>query len=127
MSRVHSLAATEDVLPYLKFIRNKPQEYFICLSLDSVGRVITRRTVTIGLLDIALAHPREVFAGALKDRSAAVIVAHNHPSGNPQPSKEDIKTTQQLAAAGVLLGMPLVDHIILAKREHFSFRDALML
>lgn len=109
-------------LPYLNFIRTKRQEYFICLSLDSGGKVIRRRTVTIGLLDMALAHPREVFAGPLKDRAASVIVAHNHPSDNPQPSKEDMKTTQQLAAAGVLLGISLEDHIIVAKRDHYSFR-----
>lgn len=122
-----SLLATEDVLPYLNYIRRKRQEYFVCLSLNAGGKVIKRRTVTIGLLDMALAHPREVFVGPLKDRAAAIVVAHNHPSGNPQPSKEDIKTTQQLAAAGVLLGMPLWDHVIVATHEHFSFRGSLML
>ena len=112
MSR--SLPATDDVLRRLNFIRHKRQEYFICLSIDSRGRVIKRRTVTIGLLNTALAHPREIFAGPLKDRAAAVIVAHNHPSGNPQPSQEDIKTTQQLVAAGQILGLPVRDHIIMS-------------
>jgi DNA repair protein RadC len=122
MSKNSPLTAAEDILPYLNFIRRKRQEYFICLSLDSGGRVIKRRTVTIGLLDVALAHPREVFAGSLKDRAAAVIVAHNHPSGDPKPSREDIKTTQQLVAAGILLGIPLRDHIIIAGQGHYSFR-----
>jgi DNA repair protein RadC len=111
-----------DVLNRLSFIRNKRQEYFICLSLDSGGKVISRRTVTIGLLDATLVHPREVFAGPLKDRAAAVIVAHNHPSGSVEPSKEDIKTTQQLVAAGQILGIPLRDHIIVTRSELFSFR-----
>jgi DNA repair protein RadC len=122
MSKGSSLTATEDILPYLNFIRRKRQEYFICLSLDTGGRVIKRRTVTIGLLDMALAHPREVFAGPLKDRAASVIVAHNHPSGDSEPSSEDIKTTQQLIAAGILLGIPLRDHIIIARQGHYSFR-----
>jgi DNA repair protein RadC len=117
------LAIDEDVIARLNFIRNKKQEYFVCFSLDSRGRVITRRVVTIGLLDMALAHPREVFAGPLKDRAASVIVAHNHPSGDPTPSKEDIKTTQQLIAAGQLLGVPLHDHIILTSRNQYSFRQ----
>jgi DNA repair protein RadC len=117
------LLTGKDVLARLNFIRTKRQEYFVCLSLDGSGRVITRRVVTIGLLDVSLAHPREVFAGPLKDRAAAVIIAHNHPSGNVEPSKQDIETTQQLIAAGQLLGVPLRDHIIVTKAEDYSFRD----
>lgn len=122
-----SLVIDDDVLKCLNFIRNKQQEYFICLSLNSSGKVIKRRTVTIGLLDVALAHPREVFAGPLKDRAASIIVAHNHPSGDPEPSREDIRTTQQLVAAGILLGIPLRDHIIITKREYCSLRKAGMM
>jgi DNA repair protein RadC len=118
---------SKDVLARFNFIRTKRQEYFVCLSLDSRGQVITRRVVTIGLLDVSLAHPREVFAGPLKDRAAAVIVAHNHPSGNVEPSMEDIETTQQLIAAGKLLGMPLRDHIIVTKVESYSFRDSCLM
>lgn len=118
-----SLAVSEDIIARLNFIRKKKQEYFVCFSLDSSGRMITRRVVTIGLLDMALAHPREVFAGPLKDRAASIIVAHNHPSGDTIPSEEDIKTTQQLIAAGVLLGIPLQDHIIIATREYYSFKQ----
>lgn len=123
MRKRSSFPITEEVLRYLNFIRNKRQEYFICLSLDSGGQVIKRRTVTIGLLDMALAHPREVFAGPIKDRAASIIVAHNHPSGSPEPSKEDVRTTQQLVAAGILLGVPVRDHIILVRHEHCSFRE----
>lgn len=118
---------TEKILLSLKFIRTKRQEYFICLSLDLNGEIITRRTVTISTLSSTLVHPREVFAGPLKDRAASVIVAHNHPSGDPEPSKEDIRTTQQLVAAGQILGIRLQDHIIMAKQESFSFRSHLLL
>lgn len=116
------LHTTTDVLLYLEHFRDKKQEYFICLSLDSGQRLIARRVVTIGLLNVALAHPREVFAGPLTDRAAAVIVAHNHPSGEAAPSKQDISATQQLVAAGLLLGLPLQDHIIVASKGHYSFK-----
>lgn len=124
MNRLEPLLTNEAILTCLKFMRNKRQEYFVCLSLDSAQRLISRRTVTIGLLDMSLAHPREVFAGPLKDRAAAVIVAHNHPSGMASPSKTDIKTTQQLVAAGQLLGIPLQDHLIVTRYDYYSFRQS---
>lgn len=124
MNKTKSLILAEDMLGYLNFIRNKKQEYFVCLSLDGGNCLISRRTVTIGLLNVSLAHPREVFAGPLKDRAASVIIAHNHPSGVAAPSKEDIKTTQQLVAAGHLLGIPVQDHIIIARGCHYSFRGS---
>lgn len=117
-----SLRSTKDILACLDHFRDKRQEYFVCLSLDSGQRLIARRVVTVGLLDATLVHPREVFAGALTDRAASVIIAHNHPSGDAEPSKADIKTTQQLVAAGILLGIKLQDHIIVAPDNHYSFR-----
>lgn len=113
--------SAEDALPHLEHFRNKKQEYFICLSLDSSKRIITLRIVTIGLLDIALVHPREVFAGPLSDRAASVIVAHNHPSGDPRSSSADLEATRQLAAAGILLGVPLESHVIIASNGHVNF------
>lgn len=127
MSKDSPPPTIEDVLRRLNFIRNKRQEYFICLSLDASGRIISRRTITIGLVDTTLAHPREVFAGPLKDRAVAVIIAHNHPSGEVEPSKGDIKTTQQLVAAGQIMGMPVRDHIIVGAKNHFSFRNNLLI
>ena len=123
----NSLLLTDDVLRRLDFIRNKRQEYFICLSLNSSGQIIKRRTVTIGLLDTTLVHPREVFAGPLEDRAASIIVAHNHPSGSPEPSQDDITTTQQLIAAGQILGIQLKDHIVMTRDETFSFRKHLLI
>ena len=119
----HLLRDSKSVLFYLEQFREKRQEYLVTLSLDSGRRLITRRVVTIGLLDAALAHPREIFADPLADRAAMLIVAHNHPSGQARPSKKDIEMTQQLVAAGQLLGVPLYDHIILGAKRHFSFRD----
>jgi len=117
------LRSAQDILVCFRQFRDRQQEYFVTLSLDSAGRLIKRRVVTIGLLSVSLAHPREVFAGPLMDRAASVIICHNHPSGAAEPSKEDIKTTQQLIAAGILLGIPLEDHFIVTKSAYFSFRE----
>lgn len=121
MPRTEPICTVDDMLAHFAFIRNKKQEHFVCLSLDSSMRVIRRRVVTIGLLDRVLAHPREVFAGPLQDRAACIIVAHNHPSGEVQPSDHDIAMTQQLVAAGQILGVTLRDHIIVTKNEHYNF------
>jgi DNA repair protein RadC len=123
MDKTKPLVQIEDILLHLKYIRAKRQEYLLCLSLDSGNRLIARRVVTIGTLTSSLVHPREVFASPLKDRAACVIVAHNHPSGDPSPSDKDIEATQQLIAAGILLGIPLQDHIIISREHHFSFRE----
>ncbi|HSX32114.1 MAG TPA: DNA repair protein RadC [Candidatus Saccharimonadales bacterium] len=120
---VEPLRTQQDILARLQDMRTKKQEYFVCLTLDGGQRLIAQRTITIGTLDSVLAHPREVFADAIVDRAASVVVAHNHPSGDPKPSQKDITLTQQLAAAGQLLGISLRDHIILTRTEHFSYRQ----
>ena len=124
---VEPLRTQQDILARLQDMRTKKQEYFICLTLDGGQRLIAQRTITIGTLDSVLAHPREVFADAIVDRAASIVVAHNHPSGDPTPSTKDITLTQQLAAAGQLLGISLRDHIILTRTEHFSYRQHHML
>ena len=118
-----TLTKMADIVFILRGIANRRQEYFVCLSLDSAYRLIRKRTVFIGTLTSVIAHPREVFAGPMTDRAGAIIVAHNHPSGDVTPSKQDIGMTQQLIAAGLILGIPLSDHIIVAKEKHFSFRE----
>ena len=127
MDKSKPLYTTEDILPHLKFIRTKKQEYIVCLSLGGGGRLIARRVVTIGTLTQSLIHPREVFAAPLKDRAGSVIVAHNHPSGEVEPSRADIEATQQLVAAGILLGIQVSDHIIVTKERYYSFRDNLLM
>lgn len=121
MNKKPVIITTGDALHHLRFIRNKKQEYLICLSLDSGERLIARRTVTIGTLTSSILHPREVFAGPLKDRAASVIIAHNHPSGYAAPSGQDIESTNQLAAAALILGINIRDHIIVTASEHYSF------
>ena len=96
-------------------IRTKQQEYFVCLTLDGANRLIAKRIVSIGTLTSSLVHPREVYSDAITDRAASVIVAHNHPSGNSEPSQADRDVTERLREAGELLGISLLDHIIITK------------
>lgn len=118
------LSSADDILACVQQFRNKKQEYLITLSIDTGGRLIKRRIVTIGLLDTSMAHPREVFSGPIaEDGVSSIILVHNHPSGQAEPSKADIKTTQQLIAAGILLGVPIQDHFIITKTGYFSFLE----
>ncbi|MFA5236556.1 MAG: DNA repair protein RadC [Methanoregula sp.] len=113
----------EDVLPLVGTYREKPQEYFICISLTGAGEVISTRVVTIGILNHSLVHPREVFAGAITDRAASIICVHNHPSGSLEASAQDIAITRQLQEAGTLLGIQLLDHIIITRTGFSSMKE----
>jgi len=94
------------------------QEAFVVMLLDTKSRMMgSPRVVTLGLLDRSQAHPREVFREAVRNSAASVILAHNHPSGDPTPSKEDLDVTRRLVEAGKLLGIPVVDHLILGRAE----------
>ena len=110
----------EKAVEQLSDIRDKKQEYFVCLTLDGANRLIAKRIVTIGTLTASLVHPREVFAEAISDRAASIIVAHNHPSGTLTASSADSEVTQRLEEAGVLLGIKLVDHLIVSSSGHLS-------
>lgn len=123
----NKLLSTKDAISHLDYLRDKKQEYLVCFSIDSGKRLIAHRIVTIGLLDMVLAHPREVFAAPVADRAAMIIVAHNHPSGDVKPSRSDIELTQRLAIAGQFLGISLIDHIIVTKKRHYSFKQHRML
>lgn len=105
-------------------MKNYQKEVFICLHLDSKNNILSEDVVSIGTLNRSLVHPREVFKKAVKNGAAAVLVVHNHPSGDPTPSAEDKQVTQRLKEVGDLLGIPLLDHIIIAREERFSFREA---
>ena len=108
----------EKAVEQLADIRDKKQEYFVCLTLDGANRLIAKRIVTIGTLTASLVHPREVFADAITDRAASIIVAHNHPSGNLQPSQADRDITERLRQASELLGISLVDHVVVTKSAY---------
>ncbi|MBM3315226.1 hypothetical protein FJY71_05210, partial [candidate division WOR-3 bacterium] len=99
------------------------RECFWVLYLDSRGRLVGRRSVSEGSLDTTLAHPREVFDPAIRAAAASVIVVHNHPSGDPTPSDDDVRLTRRLVEAGKVLGIRLLDHVIIAGERHYSFRN----
>ena len=105
----------EQAIPLLEDIRYKQQEHFVVITLDGANRVIQKRIVTIGTINASLVHPREVFAEAITDRAASIVVAHNHPGGSLRPSQPDIDVTDRLRAAGTLLGIQLFDHIIITR------------
>lgn len=100
-----------------------PTEHFFALYLDAKGRVLHERGVSHGTLTSSLVHPREVFAPALLHRAAALVVAHNHPSGDPEPSAEDRAATRRLHRAGRLLGVELLDHVVIARSGFVSFLE----
>ncbi|OQY38273.1 MAG: hypothetical protein B6229_06320 [Spirochaetaceae bacterium 4572_7] len=112
-----------DILPAVRHFVTRNQEYFIAISLNGAHEIIKTSVISIGLLNRTLIHPREVFADALQDRSASLIITHNHPSGNLTPSNEDIEVTKRLIDAGELLGINVLDHIIFSETNYFSFKE----
>ncbi|MDR1217408.1 MAG: DNA repair protein RadC [Oscillospiraceae bacterium] len=105
--------APEKAAEQFNFIRDKKQEHFAVLTLDGARRLIAARVVTVGTLTSSLVHPREVFAPAIEDRAASIIIAHNHPSGSLDVSASDREVTGRIREAGELLGIRLDDHIII--------------
>jgi len=118
------ITGAQDVIPLLADITDKKQEYFVCISLNGAHEVIKKRIVTIGLVDRSQVHPREVYADVISDRAAAVVFAHNHPSGDLKPSKNDLKMHEQLTEAGKILGIRILDHLIVTRRGYYSFQEA---
>lgn len=116
----------DDVMNYLTRIghADRDREAFVVLLLDVKHRVIAKEVVSIGILDGALIHPREVFKAAIVANAAAIIIAHNHPSGDCTPSGQDHEATRRLRDAGKLLGIPVVDHVIVGPGgDRYSFRE----
>lgn len=120
------VASPEEVLllPDVELIRHRQQEHFLAVTLNGAGEVIHARTLTVGLLNASQVHPREAFADAITDRAAAVVFVHNHPSGSLDPSAQDLAITRQLADAGELLGIQVLDHLIISRKGHRSLKLA---
>ena len=104
--------------------RRLDREYFWRIDLDTRSRVLGYEVVSIGTISASLVHPREVFKGAILNNAAACIIAHNHPSQDTTPSAEDKDATRRIQKAGELLGIPLLDHMILADKSFYSFKEA---
>lgn len=99
------------------------KEHFMIIMLNTKNRVIAKKVISIGHLQASLVHPREMFKEAIRRSSAALILVHNHPSGDPTPSREDLATTERLREAGAVLGIDILDHIIVGDNRYFSFRE----
>lgn len=112
----------EDAVKVVSFLKNKKREYLVAIYLNARKQLITTKTISIGTLTTNLVHPRELFRPAIQNNAASVIIAHNHPSGDTQPSFEDKKVTQKLIKAGKILGIILDDHIIITKNNHTSLK-----
>lgn len=113
----------ESSLPFLAHIRNQKQEHLVALYLNARLQVIHQETLFIGTVDASLTHPREVFSPAIEHSAIAVIIAHNHPSGNTSPSQQDITVTRQLLAGAQMLQITLLDHIIVTHNSFVSLRQ----
>jgi DNA repair protein RadC len=103
-------------------LKGKKKEHFVVLCLDTRNGLINHKLVSVGSLDTSIVHPREVFNEAITSRAASVIFAHNHPSGDPEPSKEDVELTRRLAKAGEIMGIDVLDHIIICDNSYVSLK-----
>jgi DNA repair protein RadC len=117
------LLTPADVWVALKDIRASNKEHFIVFYLDTRNQTIEQVTVSVGTLNASLVHPREVFEPAVKHLAAQIIVAHNHPSGNPEPSSDDMAITKRLFAAGKIMGIEVLDHVVVTKTGYLSFSE----
>jgi DNA repair protein RadC len=104
-------------------LRYLQKEHFVCLFLNTKNHVIGQETLSIGSLNASIVHPREVFLAAIKRSSASIICVHNHPSGDPTPSPEDIEITRRLVEAGSVIGIEVLDHVIIGDLESVSLKE----
>lgn len=118
-----TIRSPQDAFTVLEDMRFLKQEHFVCLCLNTKNQVLHRETVFVGSLNSSIVHPREVMGLAIKKASASIIVAHNHPSGEPSPSREDIEVTRRLIETGKILGIELLDHVIIGDGNYYSLKE----
>lgn len=112
------------VYEILKPMMLSDKEVFFLISMNTKNGITAIRTISIGSLNTSIVHPREVFRAAMLDDAASIIVAHNHPSGDPTPSGEDIEITKKLTESGNIVGIKLLDHVIIGEGRHYSMNEA---
>ncbi len=117
------LLRPSDVAKIVSDLGTERQEHFVCLYLNARTQLIHRATISVGTLNGSLVHPREVCAPALEHNAAAMILVHNHPSGDPTPSSDDLNLTQRLIEAGLIMGIEVIDHIIIAADRWISLKQ----
>ena len=119
-----SIHSPEDIAQrYVPLLREMKKEVFLVILLDSANHIIREVKISDGILNSSLVHPREVFRPAIAEPAAAIVLLHNHPSGNPEPSSEDLQITRQLMEASKIIGIPIHDHLIVAGNSYTSFAE----
>ena len=121
------ILSPQDVWNEMKDLRDSKKEHFVIFYLDTQNQIIKREIISVGTLNESLIHPREVFEPAVRYSTAQIIMAHNHPSGNLEPSPEDVAVSRRLIDAGNLLGIEVLDHIIITKDGFKSMKELKML
>jgi DNA repair protein RadC len=118
------IRSMNDIIGQSVELRNLKKEHLLAFFLNARQQLIAKETISIGTLTASLAHPREIFTPAIGKAAASVILVHNHPSGDPSPSDEDIRLTKRIVQAGQIMGIDLMDHLIVAKEGCYSFKQA---
>ena len=119
----YTIRSPEDAAYYLNWMRHEEQEKFVCLYLNMKNQVIREKVIFIGSLNASIVHPRECFKEAVKCSAASIICAHQHPSGDPSPSQEDIQVTRRLAEAGKVIGIEVLDHVVIGDKRFVSLKE----
>lgn len=117
------IAGPVGVFEMLKKYQNARKEHFFVLFLDGSHKIISKEVVSVGIATRSIVHPREVFRTAIVKNAIAIIVAHNHPSGNLEPSPDDIEVTERLRKAGEIIGINILDHVIISRQGYISFKE----
>jgi len=120
---VEAIASAADVMDLLDHLRHEKREHFVAVLLDAKASILRVAQIHIGTLTMSVVGAREVFREAIRDGAASIVVAHNHPSGDPTPSPEDIEVTRSLLKVGELLDIPVLDHVIIGERRYVSLRE----
>jgi DNA repair protein RadC len=118
-----TLAQAADVHAVARDLELARKEHFVAFYLDARNRVLARETISVGSLSASIVHPREVFAPALERRAASIIIVHNHPSGDPEPSDDDLALTRRLVEVGLLLGIEVLDHLVIGHGIYVSLKS----
>ncbi len=117
------VSSVKDVVLQVSYLREKTREHLMAIYLNARNELLFRKHIFIGTLNANLVHPREIFSEALKQNAASVILVHNHPSGDPEPSEDDLEITKRIIEAGKIMGIDVLDHIIITKTKVFSFKE----
>ncbi|TYS00912.1 JAB domain-containing protein [Rossellomorea vietnamensis] len=120
----YAIRSPEDGANYvMNDMRFLSQEHFVCLYLNTKNQVLHKQTIFIGSLNASIVHPREVFKEAFRRSAASIICIHNHPSGDPTPSREDIEVTKRLVECGKIIGIDVLDHLIIGEKKYVSLKE----